>query len=138
MRVGALSNLDLELFDPLTKKVLVEFLLERSIDNKQVDIITTDPDWSIPFIDYLLHGVHPDDPTKARRIKIKAPQFVVRDTQLYKRGYLAQWLKRITNFERIVAFGRNPCEGSWRTRGSMASHSKITLPRGVLALHLER
>lgn len=59
----------------------MEILLERSIHKKQVDIITTNPDWTIPFIDYLFHGIYHDDPIEARRIMINATQFDVRDTQ---------------------------------------------------------
>lgn len=98
-RVDALSKIGSTSFDHITKKVLVEILLERRIDNNQVDIITTAPDWTIPFINYLWHGILPNYPTEARRIKIKAPQFTVRDTQLYKRAYLTPWLKCIANTE---------------------------------------
>lgn len=79
----------------------MEILPKRSIDNKKkITVITTAPDWTIPFVDYLLHGILPNDPIEDRRIKIKAPRFAVRDTQLYKRGYLAPWLKCVTDFER--------------------------------------
>lgn len=84
MAADALSKLASTSFDYLTKKVLVEILLEKGIDNKQVDVFIIDPDWTKPFIDYLIHGVLPVDPTEATKVKVKAPQFAVRDTQLYK------------------------------------------------------
>ena len=58
--------------------MLVEVVQERSINNKQIDTITETPDLTKPFLDYLQHGGLPDDPEKARRIKTKAPQFVVK------------------------------------------------------------
>lgn len=72
-RVDALSKLALTSFDHLTKKALVEILFERSIDNKHVNVITSTLYWTIPFVDYLLHWILPNDPTEARRINIKAP-----------------------------------------------------------------
>ena len=69
MRVDALSKLVSTSFIHLTKKVLVEVLPKRSIDN----IIKTDHDWTKPLIDCLLHGVFPNDPTEARKVKAKAP-----------------------------------------------------------------
>lgn len=38
------------------------------------------PNWTKPFIDYLMHGILPDDPTEARKVKVKAPQLGLRDT----------------------------------------------------------
>lgn len=79
-RADALSKLSSTSFDHLTNKFVVEIIPGRSIDNKQVGIITTTPYWTIPFTYYLLHGILLDDPTEARRIKMKAPYFIVRDT----------------------------------------------------------
>lgn len=78
-RADALSKLASTSFSHLTKKVLVEIHPGRRIDNKQVDLITTTPYWIIPLTDYLLHVIVPDNPTEARKIKIKDPKFVVRD-----------------------------------------------------------
>lgn len=58
----------------------MKILPEISINNMKVDVITTAPDWTKPFMDYPLYGVFPDDPTEARKIKVKAPKFVVRYT----------------------------------------------------------
>lgn len=77
-----------------------KFSQKEALITKKTAVITTAPDWTIPFVDYLLHGILPNDPIEDRRIKIKAPRFAVRDTQLYKRGYLAPWLKCVTDFER--------------------------------------
>nr|KAJ0219383.1 hypothetical protein LSAT_V11C300116830 [Lactuca sativa] len=41
---------------------------------------------------------------KARKIKVKAPQFAIREKQLYKRGYLATWLRCIAHAEGRLLF----------------------------------
>lgn len=57
------------------------------------------PDWTRNFIDYLLHVIYLDDSTEARRRKIKAPQFAIRNTQFHKRGYFGTWLKYVIDSE---------------------------------------
>nr|KAJ0194140.1 hypothetical protein LSAT_V11C800404620 [Lactuca sativa] len=61
-RADALRKLASTSYDHLTKKVLVEELLERSIDNQKVNTISAPPEWTKPFVDYLCHGVLPDYP----------------------------------------------------------------------------
>ena len=95
----ALSKLASTSYDHLTKKVLVEVLLERSIDNQKVNTISSLLEWTKPFADYLRHGVHPDDPQEVRKVKIKALHFAIRDNQLYRRGYLRTWIKYISKME---------------------------------------
>lgn len=85
-RVDALIKLASTSFDHLTNKVLVKVLLNKSIENKQFDIITTYLDWIKPFTYYVLYGVLQDDPTEARKVKVNVLQFEVRNTQLYKIG----------------------------------------------------
>lgn len=62
-RYDALNKLASTSFDHLNKKVLVEILPERNIDNKQVDVITIAPNWTIPFTYYLLDRILPNNPT---------------------------------------------------------------------------
>lgn len=52
-RAGTLSKLASTSFDHLSKKLLVKFLEERSIDNKQIDTIRKTLDWTRPYLDYL-------------------------------------------------------------------------------------
>ncbi|XP_052624863.1 uncharacterized protein LOC128132371 [Lactuca sativa] len=53
-RANALSKLASTCFDQLSKKVLVEVLRERSIDEQQVNTLTpAGPTWMIPFREYL-------------------------------------------------------------------------------------
>ncbi|CAI9294226.1 unnamed protein product [Lactuca saligna] len=67
-RTNALSKLASTSHDHLTKKVLVKVLPERSIDNQTVNTISTPPEWTKPFVDYLHHGMLPDDPLEARKV----------------------------------------------------------------------
>nr|KAJ0216025.1 hypothetical protein LSAT_V11C300153800 [Lactuca sativa] len=73
-RADALSKLASTCFDQLSKKVLVEVLKERSIDEQKVSILTTaGPTWMTPLVEYLQQGVLPDNHDEARKIRIKAP-----------------------------------------------------------------
>nr|KAJ0211608.1 hypothetical protein LSAT_V11C400219340 [Lactuca sativa] len=93
-REDALSMLPSTCFDHLSKKVLVEVLKERSIDERQVnDLTTTGPTWMTPFMEYLQRGMLPDDHGEARKIRIKAPSYVLVDGELYRRGFTTPWLK---------------------------------------------
>lgn len=96
-RANAVSKLASTSFDHFTKKVLVEVLMERNIDNRKIDSIAMPHDWTKPYLEYLLHDVLPDDRAISRKIKINAPQFSIREKQLYKRGYLALWLRCIAH-----------------------------------------
>nr|KAJ0216727.1 hypothetical protein LSAT_V11C300147310 [Lactuca sativa] len=93
-RADALSKLASTCFDRFSKKVLVEVLRERSIDEHQVSILTpVGPTWMTPFREYLQRGVLPDDHDEARKIRIKAPSFAMVNEELYKKGFMSPWLK---------------------------------------------
>ncbi|KAL7589956.1 hypothetical protein Lser_V15G41281 [Lactuca serriola] len=93
-RADALSKLVSTCFDHLSKKVLVEVLRERSIDEQQVNILTpAGPTWMTPFREYLQRGVLPNDHDEARKIRIKAPSYAMVNGKLYKKGFTSPWLK---------------------------------------------
>ncbi|KAL7601627.1 hypothetical protein Lser_V15G24154 [Lactuca serriola] len=93
-RANALSKLASTCFDHLSKKVLVEVLRERSIDEQQVNTLTpAGPTWMTPFREYLQRGVLPDDHDEARKIRIKAPSYAMVNGALYKKGFTSPWLK---------------------------------------------
>ena len=46
-----------------------------------------------PIMQYLTDGTLPDDQTEARKIRIKAPQYSVKQGVLYRKGYLTPWLR---------------------------------------------
>ncbi|KAL7605482.1 hypothetical protein Lser_V15G18132 [Lactuca serriola] len=93
-RADALSKLASTCFDHLSKKVLVEVLRERSIDEQQVNILTpARPTWMTSFREYLQRGVLPDNHDEARKIRIKAPSYAMVNGELYKKGFTSPWLK---------------------------------------------
>ncbi|GKF92871.1 reverse transcriptase domain-containing protein [Tanacetum coccineum] len=49
----------------------------------------------IPIQEYLQWGKPPDDPQKARKLRIKAPLYRIIDGTLYRRSYLLPWLRRV-------------------------------------------
>ncbi|KAI3780027.1 hypothetical protein L2E82_09872 [Cichorium intybus] len=99
-RADVLSKLASTSFDHLTKKVLVEVLKERSIEETHVNEIANETTaWMTLIIEYIKHGILPEDETQAIRIRIKAPQYSMMDGKLYKKGYLVPWLKCITSRE---------------------------------------
>nr|KAJ0228071.1 hypothetical protein LSAT_V11C100030700 [Lactuca sativa] len=103
-RGDALNNLASNTYDHLTKKVLVEVLPERSIDNQWVNTVSITPEWNKPYVNYLRHGVFLDDSEEARNVKISVLHFAIRDNQLYRRGGQT-FLKEIHSGDVIVHEG---------------------------------
>nr|KAJ0199675.1 hypothetical protein LSAT_V11C600301860 [Lactuca sativa] len=72
-RADALSKLASTCFDHLSKKVLVEVLRERSINEQQMNALSlAGTTWMTSFREYLQRGVLPDDHGEARKIRIKS------------------------------------------------------------------
>lgn len=95
-RADALSKLALSSFAHLTKKVLVEVVPCRSTETASINtIIEPDTTWMDPIADYLKDGKLPEDPIAARKIRIKAPQYSLKEGVLYRKGYLTPWLRCI-------------------------------------------
>ncbi|GKD23052.1 reverse transcriptase domain-containing protein [Tanacetum coccineum] len=46
-----------------------------------------------PIREYLRSGSLPDDPQKARKLRIKAPLYKMIEEKLYRRSYLSPWLR---------------------------------------------
>ncbi|GJW40418.1 hypothetical protein Tco_0066263 [Tanacetum coccineum] len=49
--------------------------------------------WIIPIWEFLQFGKLPDDPQKARKLRIKAPLYKLMDGTMYQRSYLSPWLR---------------------------------------------
>lgn len=83
-RADALSKLASSSFAHLTKNVLVEIVPCRSIEAKVViSINESNTTWMDQITDYLTTGTLPDDPVEARKIRIKAPQYSLKNNILY-------------------------------------------------------
>nr|GEU42506.1 reverse transcriptase domain-containing protein [Tanacetum cinerariifolium] len=91
----ALSKLALMTFSKLAKKVLVEVIKDKSITQKEFANVThkKEDSWMIPILEYLQFGKLPDDPQKARKLRIKALLYRIMDGTLYRRSYLSPWLR---------------------------------------------
>ncbi|GKB59673.1 hypothetical protein Tco_0915859 [Tanacetum coccineum] len=48
-----------------------------------------------PIREYLRSGTIPDDPQKARKLRIKASLYKMMEEKLYRRSYLSSWLRCI-------------------------------------------
>nr|KAJ0197575.1 hypothetical protein LSAT_V11C700351640 [Lactuca sativa] len=134
-RVDALRKLSSTSYDHLTKKVLVEVIPERSIDNEKVHTVSTVPEWTKPYVDYLRQGVPPDDPEEARKVKIRASHFTIRDNQLCRRAYLSPWLKCISKEEGHTFLEESHSRDATAHEGT---HRQNTPPRGILFRRVQR
>ncbi|GJU71356.1 reverse transcriptase domain-containing protein [Tanacetum coccineum] len=94
-KADALSKLASMTFSKLAKEVLVEVIQNKSITEKEVtDIIKEEGDnGMLPIREYLQLEKLPDDPQKARKLRIKAPLYKMIDERLYRRSYLSPWLR---------------------------------------------
>ncbi|KAL8474758.1 hypothetical protein ACS0TY_031263 [Phlomoides rotata] len=52
--------------------------------------------WITPIIEYLTKGTHPQDLTKASRLRIHLARYTIINDQLYKRGFSLPLLKCLT------------------------------------------
>ncbi|GJT09977.1 reverse transcriptase domain-containing protein [Tanacetum coccineum] len=78
-RANALSKLASSSFVHLTKKVLVEIIPCRSIDMKTVNTVEEpETTWMDPIINYLRDGRLLEDPVATRKIRVKAPQYLLK------------------------------------------------------------
>nr|XP_043625708.1 uncharacterized protein LOC122597141 [Erigeron canadensis] len=91
----ALSKLASTSFAHLTKEVLVETLQKSSIEEEVVvaPVQEEEQTWMTPIIEYLTSGLLPAGKEEARKIRIKAPQYSLRDEGLYRKSYLGPLLK---------------------------------------------
>lgn len=47
------------------------------------------------MVEYLWHGVLPENNEEARKVRIKAPQYTIIEELLYQKGFMTSWLKWI-------------------------------------------
>ncbi|GJT86091.1 hypothetical protein Tco_1067808 [Tanacetum coccineum] len=91
-----------------TKEDLVEVLHEKSIAQREVaDIIKEEGEnWMLPIRECLLFGTLPRDLQKARKLRIKAPQYIMMDGNLYRKSYLSLWLRCVDLYKQRASFRR--------------------------------
>ncbi|GKB74572.1 reverse transcriptase domain-containing protein [Tanacetum coccineum] len=73
-KADALSKIASTSFAHLSKQVLVEILIVKSIQEKEIAIVVEEegPKWMTPIVEYLRDGTLPDDKKEASKLRIKA------------------------------------------------------------------
>nr|GEW61691.1 hypothetical protein [Tanacetum cinerariifolium] len=96
---NALSKLASMTFKHHTKKVLVEVLARRLIEEKGVLHVETKEEeiWMTPIHEYLLSGLLPEDSKESMKMKIKAPQYKLIRGSFYKKSFYTPWLRCIAS-----------------------------------------
>nr|GFA62152.1 reverse transcriptase domain-containing protein [Tanacetum cinerariifolium] len=94
-QADALSKIASTSFAHLSKQVLVEVLENKSIKEKEVAAVIEEdgPTWMTHITDYLKEGVLPGDNKEARKLRLKARQYVLIEGVLYRRSFLTPWLR---------------------------------------------
>nr|GEV88544.1 reverse transcriptase domain-containing protein [Tanacetum cinerariifolium] len=94
-KADALSKIASTSFAHLSKQVLVEVLVNRSIKEKEVAAMgeVDGPTWMTQLVDYLKGGFLPGDKNEARKLRIKARQYELMEGVLYRRSLLTPWLR---------------------------------------------
>ncbi|GJW43934.1 reverse transcriptase domain-containing protein [Tanacetum coccineum] len=79
----------------VSKKVLVEVLKEKSIQEEEVATVVEEegPTWMTPIIEHLKDGTFPDDRKEASKLCIKARQYELLEGVLYRQSFLKPWLR---------------------------------------------
>ncbi|XP_071699850.1 uncharacterized protein [Rutidosis leptorrhynchoides] len=85
-------------FDHLHKKVLVEVLKDKSVNEKVVVAIVEErvPCWITPYVKYLQDRILPTDSMEARRIRVSAPLYVLENVILYRKSFSGPNLRCLT------------------------------------------
>nr|GEX99539.1 reverse transcriptase domain-containing protein [Tanacetum cinerariifolium] len=96
-QADALSKIATTSFAHLSKQVLVEVLKNKSIKEKEVAAVIEEdgPTWMTQIADYLKEGVLLGDNKEARKLRLKARQYELREGVLYRRSFLTPWLRCI-------------------------------------------
>lgn len=88
----ALSKLASTMFASLKKKVMVETLKERAIAEKEVlEEEEEGGSWMKPIVEYITQWTLPTDPQEARKVRVNASLYTIKNEVLYRRSYLNLW-----------------------------------------------
>ncbi|XP_071740050.1 uncharacterized protein [Rutidosis leptorrhynchoides] len=98
-----LSKLATLTFDNLHKKVLVEVLKDKSVDEKVVvaTVEEREPCWITPYVKYLQDGILPTDTMEAIRIRVSAPLYFLENGILYRKSFSGPNLRCLTPHQAI-------------------------------------
>lgn len=82
--------------ETLAKDIFMEALDRRSIEKQvEVNVIVEEEGntWMTPIIEYLTNDILPEDQGEARKVRMKATQYVMEGGILYRRSYLSPLLR---------------------------------------------
>jgi ribonuclease HI len=90
----ALSKLAASSFAHLKKELLVEVLTEKSIvPTKEVVAVTEEDCWMTPIKNFLQNSQLPEDRQLARKVRMKAPMYLLIDNYLFRKSFLGPHLR---------------------------------------------
>nr|GEZ09626.1 reverse transcriptase domain-containing protein [Tanacetum cinerariifolium] len=109
-QADALSKIASTSFAHLSKRVLVEVLENKSIKEKEVVAVIEEdgPTWMTQIADYLKEGLLLGDNKEARKLRLKARQYELREGVLYRRSFLTPWLRCEIISDNGKQFADNP------------------------------
>uniref|UniRef100_A0A2N9GZZ4 Uncharacterized protein n=1 Tax=Fagus sylvatica TaxID=28930 RepID=A0A2N9GZZ4_FAGSY len=71
----------------------IKIVKHSSLQTTEVNPVHTEISWMTPIMSYLQGGVLPDDRHEARRLKLRASQFIILQGILYKRSFSFPYLR---------------------------------------------
>ncbi|GJZ49367.1 reverse transcriptase domain-containing protein [Tanacetum coccineum] len=94
-KADALSKIASTSFTHLSKRVLVDELKEKSINEKEILVVVEEEGntWMTPICEYLTKEILPADKKKARAVRRKAARYTMINGTLYKKSFLGPWLR---------------------------------------------
>ncbi|XP_031090852.1 uncharacterized protein LOC115995842 [Ipomoea triloba] len=98
-----LSKLTQEAPEYVSKIARIEEIGAPSIDVIEFRPVEIgEPDWMYNLKNYIANGTLPDDSSRAKKVKLRAPRFQLVDDRLYKRSYGGPLLRCLTSDEAKV------------------------------------
>ncbi|XP_071688260.1 uncharacterized protein [Rutidosis leptorrhynchoides] len=93
-KADAVSKLASSVFSHFAKDVWVEVLSQKSIDVVQEATLVEEVEtWMSLIVTFLKNGMLPVDGATARKIRMKAPMYMLRDGVLFKKSFTAPLLR---------------------------------------------
>ncbi|XP_071739243.1 uncharacterized protein [Rutidosis leptorrhynchoides] len=97
---------DFDLFQITQKEIWVEEVKVKSIEEDSVSAAVEEEEqsWMTPIIEFLTKGTLPIDSSEARKIKMKAPMYLLENGILYRKSFLGPHLRCLnpTQTESII------------------------------------
>ncbi|XP_071708821.1 uncharacterized protein [Rutidosis leptorrhynchoides] len=105
-KVDALSKLATLIFSHFKKEIWVEEVKVKSIEEDSVSAPVEEEErsWMTPIIEFLTKGTLPMDSSESRKIKMKAPMYLLDKEVLYRKSFLGPHLRCLnpTQAESII------------------------------------